>query len=150
MTVGALLRTALQLLENNGSAHAEDGHLAQASDAAISGKSRCRLPPGRSGSTAQQENRCIQVKDNAMAPILADGARVAYSKDEEDPSQLDGKLVVVWLENEPTIRWFQDCGRYAMLRAENPETHPQEQLVDMDAKAAKPRLHRVLWIDTPH
>ena len=85
-----------------------------------------------------------------MAPILADGARVAFSKEEEAPSQLDGKLVVVWLKNQPTIRWFQDCGRYAMLRAENPDTNPQEQLVDLQAKTAKPRLHRVLWIDTPH
>ena len=85
-----------------------------------------------------------------MTPILADGARVAYSKEEENPRELDGKLVVVWLEDEPTIRWFQDCGRYALLRAENPATTPQEQLIDMECEGAKPRIHRVLWIDTPH
>jgi hypothetical protein len=146
MTVGALLRTALQLLENNGSDHGDVARGADLSHLDLSSTS----PARQEWIEAQQENRCIEVKDNSMAPILADGARVAYSKEEEDPKQLDGKLVVVWLENQPTIRWFQDCGRYAMLRAENPETTPQEQLVDMDSKAAKPRLHRVLWIDTPH
>lgn len=142
-TVGALLRTALQLLESNGE---ESGR--QPADHSL------EAPPTatarREWIEAQQDNRCVEVKDDAMAPILADGARVAYSKQEEDPKQLDGKLVVVWLNNEPTIRWFQDCGRYAMLRAENPETRPQEQIVDLDAKASRPRLHRVLWIDSPH
>lgn len=149
MTVGALLRTALELLEHDG---------ADQTDAPASGnplrpslfESPFESPARQEWLEAQQENRCIQVKDDAMAPILADGARVAYSKDEESPGQLDGKLVVVWLENQPTIRWFQDCGRYALLRAENPETNPQQQLVDMEAKSSRPRLHRVLWIDTPH
>jgi Peptidase S24-like len=149
MTVGALLRTALQLLENNGSDHSDSSE-PEHHRHTLPMENSLASPARQEWIEAQQENRCIQVKDNAMAPILADGARVAYSKDEEDSKQLDGKLVVVWLENEPTIRWFQDCGRYAMLRAENPETIPQEQLVDMNARATKPRLHRVLWIDTPH
>ena len=149
MTVGALLRTALELLENDASA--QTGDMESGSRLEPASSTSLLVPPARQEwLEAQQENRCVQVRDNAMAPILADGARVAYAREEENPRQLNGKLVVVWLENEPTIRWFQDCGRYAMLRAENPETIPQEQLVDMDAKAGKPRLHRVLWIDTPH
>ena len=86
-----------------------------------------------------------------MAPILVDGACIVYSKYDEDPRQLDGKMVVVWLdENQPTIRWFSHCGRYALLRAENPETVPQQQLIDFEAASEKTRIRRVLWIDTAH
>ena len=85
-----------------------------------------------------------------MAPILADGACAAYSKYDEDPRQLDGKMVVVWLENQPTIRWFSHCGRYVLLRAENPETVPRQQLIDFEAASEKTRMRRVLWIDTAH
>ena len=64
-----------------------------------------------------------------MAPIVADGASVAYSAHDEDVRQLDGKMVVVWLEDQPVVRWFQHCGRYALLRAENPKAVPQQILV---------------------
>ena len=57
-----------------------------------------------------------------MAPIVADGASVAYAKEEDDVQQLDGKLVVAWVDNQPVVRWFQQCGRYALLRAQNPST----------------------------
>ena len=120
MTVGALLRTALQLLENDGSTTADRKRARPSPGYRPFGDFPVAPPARKEWLEAQQENRCIQVKDNAMAPILADGARVAYSKEEEDPRQLDGKLVVVWLENEPTIRWFQDCGRYAMLERRTP------------------------------
>ena len=85
-----------------------------------------------------------------MSPIVADGASIAYSNHEEDPRQLDGKMVVVWLDDQPTVRWFRHCGRYALLRAENPETVPQQQLIDLEGTAERPRFRRVLWIDTPH
>ena len=59
-----------------------------------------------------------------MIPIVADGASVAYAKEEEDVLQLDGKLVVAWLDNQPVVRWFQQCGRYALLRARIPVPFP--------------------------
>jgi SOS-response transcriptional repressor LexA len=99
---------------------------------------------------AQHENRCIRVSGDAMSPIVADGASIAYSKHDEDPRQLDGKMVVVWLDDQPTVRWFRHCGRYALLRAENPDTVPQQQLIDLEGTSEKPRFRRVLWIDTPH
>ena len=148
-TVGALLRTALQLLESDGSSATQcDKHRPQLTRPG----SNCPVgtPARKEWLEAQQENRCIQVKGNAMAPILADGACVAYSKYDEDPRQLDGKMVVVWLDDQPTIRWFSHCGRYALLRAENPETVPQQQLVDIEATSERTRLRRVLWIDTAH
>ncbi len=148
-TVGALLRTALQLLESDGSPNSHGD------DTLPSSHPECfeqpvAAPARKEWLEAQQENRCVQVKGNAMAPILADGACVAFSKHDEDPRQLDGKMVVAWLENEPTIRWFSNCGRYALLRAENPETVPQQQLIDMEDAGEKTRVRRVLWIDTAH
>ena len=148
-TVGALLRTALQLLESDGWSATQSDKASPSTHSA-----RFELPVGtparKEWLEAQQENRCILVKGNAMAPILADGACIAYSKFAEDPRQLDGKLVVVWLDDQPTIRWFSHCGRYALLRAENPETVPQQQLVDIEATSERTRLRRVLWIDTAH
>jgi hypothetical protein len=98
---------------------------------------------------AQRENRCVFVSGDAMAPIIADGASVGYAKEEEDVKQLDGKLVVAWLDDQPVVRWFEQCGRYALLRAQNPRTVPQQVLVDLDDNVHK-RFRRVLWVNTPH
>ncbi len=149
MTVGALLRTALQLLESDGSSDLHGDETSPATDSAHF-EAPHGTPARKEWLEAQQENRCIRVRGNAMAPILADGTCVAYSKFDEDPRQLDGKMVVVWLENQPTIRWFSHCGRYGLLRAENPETVPQQQLIDFEAASEKTRMRRVLWIDTAH
>jgi len=149
MTVGALLRTALQLLESDGTnrlAGEEGMGDIEAGDFELP-----LAPPARKEwLEAQQENRCIRVIGNAMSPIVADGASIAYSSHEEEAHQLDGKMVVVWLDDQPNVRWFRHCGRYALLRAENPETVPQQQLVDLEGTTEKPRFRRVLWIDTPH
>ena len=149
MTVGALLRTALQLLESDGSSDLSGDETSPSTDSAHFEPPH-GTPVRKEWLEAQQENRCIRVRGNAMAPILADGACIAYSKYDEDPRQLDGKMVVVWLEKQPTIRWFSHCGRYALLRAENPETVPQRQLIDFEAAGEKTRVRRVLWIDTAH
>ena len=148
-TVGALLRTALQLLESDGTVAVPCEEPLPTGDPAHSEEPTTN-PARKEWLEAQQENRCIQVTGNAMAPILADGARVAYSKHEEDPRQLDGKMVVAWLDNQPIIRWLSFCGRYALLRAENPETIPQQQLIDLETAGEKTRIRRVLWIDTAH
>jgi hypothetical protein len=178
MTVGALLRTALQLLENEGATWpAGEGLLAgpeavvgvatsadgtapvsdrDGGDNAEGGNLPIREVGPRSSHTrqewlaAQRDNRCIHVSGDAMAPIVADGASVAYSARGEDVRQLDGKMVVIWLEDQPVVRWFQHCGRYALLRAENPKTVPQEVLVDLEDTQEPPRFRRVLWINTPH
>lgn len=153
LTVGALLRTALQLLEEQHPQGVHPGTNGQAALACPDGvpfEMPLSSPARNEWLEAKQENRCIKVSGNAMAPIVADGAYIAFSGSEEDPSQLDGKMVVVWFEEEPQIRWFRLCGRYALLRAENPETEPQQQLVDLEAPAGQPTWRRVLWIDTPH
>lgn len=85
-----------------------------------------------------------------MTPILADGASVAFAPGEEDTRQLDGKMVVTWVENQPLVRWFQHCGRFALLRAENPNTVPQQVLVDLEDQKQRPRFRRVVGFNSPH
>jgi Peptidase S24-like len=181
VTVGALLRTALQLLEKSESTWpARDEMLAgsdQLEGAAI-GADRFGLPydprtaadpenvvnADRSGDeagarssqsrrewlAAQRDNRCIQVSGDSMAPILADGASVAYAKSEEELQHLDGKMVVTWVDGQPLVRWFQNCGRFALLRAENPSTVPQQVLVDLEDSTQRPRFRRVVGFNSPH
>jgi hypothetical protein len=180
LTVGALLRTALQLIEKDETtwprrddprSGADDGdgsgpvdqrfalpyeprfggyseghHDSENSDEAGSRLAQAR----REWLAAQRDNRCIQVAGDSMAPILADGASVAYAKGEEDRQQLDGKMVVTWVESQPLVRWFQNCGRFALLRAENPSTVPQQVLVDLEDTKQRPRFRRVIGFNSPH
>ena len=181
VTVGALLRTALRLLEKNEPTW--PGH-----DDMMTGPERIEgnptggdrlglsydprmladpenqanidTPGDDAGSrfsqsrrewlAAQRDNRCIQVTGDSMAPILADGASVAYAKNEEDLQQLDGKMVVTWVDSQPLVRWFQNCGRFALLRAENPSTVPQQVLVDLEDSKQRPRFRRVVGFNSPH
>jgi phage repressor protein C with HTH and peptisase S24 domain len=177
MTIGALLRTALKMLESDesmrgrtitasssddqgslsineedvvGPLHDPDAahnHGAESTGEEIGSR---LAQARREWLSAQRENRCVQVDGDAMTPIVADGASVAYAKQEEDVRLLDGKMVVTWLENQPVVRWFQHCGRFALLRAENPNTIPQQVLVDLEDPNQRPRFRRVLWITTPH
>jgi hypothetical protein len=184
MTIGALLRTALQLLEKDDPATSRleramqgpvlgetgaggaDG-IMLAPDGTLSDLGTTGAGVGEPGSrmaddgsklshsrrewaAAQRENRCVLVAGEAMAPIVADGASVAYAKNEEDVRQLDGKLVVAWVDNQPIVRWFENCGRFALLRAQNPSTVPQQILIDLEDSQQRPRFRRVLWVNTPH
>ena len=186
VTIGALLRTALQLLEEknerswpageagrDGTDHVgritADGAELSAPGAetralrelaslsgltdgnALSADDGSRLSESRREClAAQRDNRCVFVSGDSMVPIVSDGASVAYAKEEEDVQLLDGKLVVAWLDNQPIVRWFQQCGRFALLRAQNPSTVPQQVLVDLEDNKQRPRFRRVLWVNTPH
>jgi hypothetical protein len=187
VTIGALLRTALQLLEEkndrtrpSGDATRDEAEptvqLSSTADHApppgvdpralrelanlgfANDNTALPSPEDASGSAqsrrdwlaAQRDNRCVFVTGDAMAPVVADGASVAYAQEEDDVEQLDGKLVVAWVDNQPVVRWFQQCGRYALLRAQNPSTVPQQVLVDLDDTKQRPRMRRVLWVHTPH
>jgi hypothetical protein len=182
MMVGALLRTALQLLEGESPAqHGEGTSLPLEPDhsspkgarrlgrdhdqpRAIETETEAEPDTRRTHARdhddaraarsewveARAENRCLHVVDDAMAPVIAYGASVAFSREAEDAAALDGKIVVVWIDHQPLIRWYQDCGRYALLRAQNPEASPQQTLIDLENHHARPQFRRVLWIETPH
>jgi hypothetical protein len=185
VTIGALLRTALQLLEKNdlgwpglqGDVEGADPGAVIAQEAEprdAASESRTPRDPGleraldvegtvraaedglralhsrREWLAAQRDHRCVSVNGDSMAPVVADGASVAYSSVDEQAEQLDGKLVVAWLEDQPVVRWFQHCDRFALLRAQNPSTVPQQVLVDLEDPKQRPRFRRVLWVNTPH
>jgi hypothetical protein len=176
ISVGVLLRTALQMLESDETARWAAQPPRRENEGPINGD-----PPPASGGEvalieindvdpepltrtsgprylaarsewldAERDCRCIQVVGDAMAPILMDGAYVAFAKLEEPLVELDGKMVVAWVENQPIVRWFQYCEKIALLRAEDPATVPNQLLVDLEARSEDFKIRRVLWINTPH
>ena len=176
VSVGVLLRTALQMLESDessrwsSSAHRHERDERQNGEgdpglddeeALIEVNDDNREPLTRTSGPrylaarsewldAERECRCIQIVGDAMAPILMDGAYVAFAKNEEPLAALDGKMVVGWIDNQPIVRWFQFCDKFAVLRAENPSTVPNQVLVDLASRSEEPKIRRVHWINTPH
>lgn len=171
VSVGALLRTALHLLEkgetsqptlivsrarpeSNGGDNPPDVVLLAVNDPVtgpITKDSGPRFVAAQSEwLDAERECRCIRIEGDAMTPIVANGAYVAFAKSEEPLTELDGKMVVAWLDGKAMVRWFQYCGRYAVLRAENTSTHPSQTPVELESSTYDPRFRRVLWINTPH
>ena len=98
---------------------------------------------------AHQDFQHLRVGDDSMAPIVAEGAHVTYADAEPASVALHDKLVVTWVDSQPVVRWFQHCGRFALLRAENVAVTPSSTLVELDTEVGQ-RFHRVLWICTPH
>jgi hypothetical protein len=92
----------------------------------------------------------VRAEGNAMVPIIADGAFVAYAEEDEAPAALEGTLVVAWVQGRPIVRWFERSGQYVLLRAENPAVEPAMTLLDLDAPPDDRRVRRILWIGTTH
>lgn len=159
-TVRSLLRTALQHLERR----KENGSAPGASErsrvptlasipAGLSSPAAANLDDGiedgqQAWMNAESEGRCLLVEDDAMTPIVAEGARVAYSALPEPAKDLDEQMVVAWVEGRPQVRWFRLSGSFGLLRAENPDFTPSIVLTDLSKPGT--RLRRVLWIGTPH
>jgi transcriptional regulator with XRE-family HTH domain len=174
-SVQSLLRTVLHRLEGQsppvraagGSAHAIDGPKATGSEVRgaqvegkgqarpnVAGPSGVRVPPTLLEQpdwiAAQNEGRYVRMDSDAMVPIVAEGAFVAFADADQDASELDGKLVVAWVDGRPLVRWFEKSGHYALLRAENPSCEPPMTLLDLQGPPEARRVRRVLWIGTQH
>ncbi len=160
-SVEALLRTALLRLEaqgpdTNGSAarDSDENDLIRVDGAdheRITNEAGPRYQAAhREWLAAHRDCRSLRIEGDAMAPVVADGAFVAYSEDEDDLGDLTGNLVVAWVEGKPIVRWFELSGRFAVLRAENPACEPATVLIDLDGPASARRVRKVLWISTPH
>jgi SOS-response transcriptional repressor LexA len=93
---------------------------------------------------------CLRVEGNAMVPIVAEGAFVVYSGQDEAPAALEGRIVVAWVESRPLVRWFEVSGRYALLRSENPAFDPAMTLMDLEAPPDQRRVRRIIWVGTSH
>ena len=104
----------------------------------------------REWQAAESDHRCHLVTDDAMAPLVPSGAYVAYSDQDESVRQLDGKLVIAWIGDEAAVvRRFQDAGRYALLKTENPQADPTTQLIEIGKSSVACRFRVVSWISTP-
>lgn len=154
-SVESLLRTALKKLEQR---------TTTLENRELSGSSPTTIPPTltpvdgsrrtesayRSWLDAEREGRVVRVSGDAMVPIVANGARVAFSAEDESDDALDGALVVAWVAGQPQVRWFRRSGGFGLLRVENPDHSPSIQLLDRSAKSRENQVRRVLWISTPH
>jgi SOS-response transcriptional repressor LexA len=98
----------------------------------------------------EEDTRCLLVEGDAMTPMVADGAFVAYMDRVEPLESLDHQLVVARVEGELIVRWLQLSGRYAILRAENPEAESATKLLELPSRLEEHPIRRVLWISTPH
>jgi SOS-response transcriptional repressor LexA len=99
---------------------------------------------------AERAGRCVEVTDDAMTPVLAQGARVVYDEEDEPIDAMEGALVVAWVQGKPVVRWFRRSGAFGLLKAENLEHSPSILLLDLNAAPHERRLRRVLWTSTPH
>lgn len=148
-SVVTLLRTVLSRLENREGPMALDdapplpGRLSQDGVG-------CDASAAGAWVQAEREGRCVRVEGDAMSPLLADGAQVAFSAEDEPAEALDGALVVAWIGEAPVVRWFRRSGSFGLLRAENPEHVPNLQLLELAAAEGARRVRRVEWISTPH
>lgn len=157
VTVESLLRTALKHLEWRGSGKANGESRTVIRDSIRPGSGADDFEDEHETNAAhhewlaaQEEDRTVCIDGDAMTPIVADGAQVAYAEKAEAPSELEGKLVVAWVDGKPIVRWFRQSGRYGLLRAENPDHNPSILLLDLDAPESERKVRRVLWISTPH
>jgi hypothetical protein len=168
-SIGALLRTALERLERGEAAMpsprrlripapdapgVDAAHLVEVEAPAPNGTSNGAGPLApadrREWLAARRDCRCVRMEGDAMSPIVADGAWVAFAEAEDDPDALDDKLVVAWVDGQPLVRWFTRSGRYGLLRAENPGHEPNTLLIDLSGPPEDRKVRRVLWISTPH
>lgn len=174
--VGALLRAALQVLE--GEASPEVGGVAARllESERTQAQSKRREPPERGGDApprgsgpdglvddprrrqteakrewlkARAEKRCVRIADDAMAPLIAPGSTIAYSKEVEAASALDGRMVVAWVDSEPepVVRWFRAQEKRGLLEAENAGAASPRIVVELDAPTHPTKIRRVLWIE---
>mgnify|MGYP001048333568 CR=1 FL=1 len=165
--VGALLRTALQLLEGDASPElgTATARFLESERSLVDADPREAAPHQdehdqhdqhdelrhdrgrreREWLEARREGRCLIVADSAMEPVLARGSTVAFAAEQESPRELDGRMVAAWVEeDEPVIRWFQDQGGHGLLRSQDSARRPVR--VALDGPQA-PRIRRILWIE---
>jgi SOS-response transcriptional repressor LexA len=149
-SVVSLLRTVLSQLESKARPPVLDGLRAAPVRPGAGEAGNGDVAAAGAWVQAEREGRCVRVEGDAMTPLLADGAQVAFAAGDEPIDALDGALVVAWVDGEPVVRWFRRSGGFGLLRAENPEYLPNLQLLDLATPGGERRVRRVEWISTPH
>jgi hypothetical protein len=113
-------------------------------------RGRGAAPADDPGLPREGDHRCLVMEGQAMSPIVADGAVVAYATRPEPLEALDGQLVVAHVEGQVLVRWLQLSDKFAILRAESPELERGTHLIERPARNLDHTVRRVLWISTPH
>lgn len=109
------------------------------------------MPLKREWLNGAKHFRCIRVRDEAMAPILTDGAVVGIAERPESPEALGGSLVAARVEGRMVIRWLQVAGSMVLLRAEDSSFEPDVVPIGSTSDTSEAvNFRRVLWIYTPH
>jgi phage repressor protein C with HTH and peptisase S24 domain len=108
------------------------------------------MPLKREWLSGTRRFRCIRVRGDSMAPILADGAVVGIAELTEDPESLNGVLVAARIDDRTIVRWFQIAGQVALLRAEDPSFEPEVVPISPEDPGELVPFWRVLWAYTPH
>lgn len=168
-SVEALLRSALEKLERGATSRREE-HAAfpphdtgfsaddlvlvrvdEADTAALTlASGPAYIAAMREWQAACLEHRCLRVVDEAMSPLVVPGAYVAYAVEDTPPGDLDGRLVVAWLDGAPpVVRRLYVSGTVAVLTAENTDAMPSTQLIDLARPTKSQRVRAVSWISTP-
>jgi hypothetical protein len=104
----------------------------------------------QTGLSGQRNLRNLRVADDAMLPIVAEGAHVTFAEAEPISEAFHEKMVVAVIEGKSIVRWYQHCGKFGLLKAENPLANPPSILVELERDSEVQNFHRVLWISTPH
>jgi hypothetical protein len=140
-----LLRVALQRLEQR-EATAPAPEPGRSPKPSLRATRPLSSPPTVVGPAPGPSTHVVQVEGDDMAPVLADGAQVAYEDREEPLADLAGGLVVAQVGSQLLIRWLELSGTYAILRAEHPDVAPI--LINLQNQAHA--IRRVLSLSTPH
>jgi hypothetical protein len=170
-SVGSLLRTALRILEQaepakkgrRGRSGGADGQVGEVEPGEmvlievtdeiqepLTDASDPRYLAARAEwDEAERDDRCVRQTGEAMAPVVVDGAQVAFSGEEEEFAELGDRLVVAWVDGEPLIRWFKIRGRHGQLRAENAEADGLQVRIDLEDPDPDFQVRRVCWISVP-
>ncbi|MBI3934803.1 MAG: helix-turn-helix domain-containing protein [Acidobacteria bacterium] len=85
----------------------------------------------------------IRQRGGSMAPVLQDRFIVVVDQTNRDPARLTGRMVAIWAEGGPLVRWLGPGSdpRQWVLRPENPN-HPA---LSLDAAATERILGDVVY-----
>jgi len=85
---------------------------------------------------------CLRVHGDSMSPVIGDGYILAVDSSQNDPAQLNGKIVVAWHKDKGlTVSRFRTYDHTEVLHAEN----PKYESVTLDGRNKWKIVARVLW-----
>lgn len=88
------------------------------------------------------EYRCVRIKGNSMYPILEDGFIVAIDCSENQPRQLNGKMIAARYQNGVTVKWLITTNEnYTLL----PQNIAEYQPIIIPIAESNPIIGKIAW-----